>query len=149
MRSSSSVPCRGMTPPHHAIPLSFHLSRAQPCHPPSPHSPGPVGHRHSSSQRQQQPATTLPVTSSTRQRTPRHAPERARTSSPLVTLVLRLTSPRSSSSTMSPSTPWTSSPARGNAVDDATVADVRRSTVSSRQAHEHVTALFSPQSSPT
>ncbi len=35
----------------------------------------------------------------------------------------------------------------GNAVDDATVADVRRGTASSRQAHALVTASFSPQSS--
>ena len=33
------------------------------------------------------------------------------------------------------------------AVDDATVADVRRGTASSRQAHALVTASFSPQSS--
>jgi hypothetical protein len=47
----------------------------------------------------------------------RTRPWRARARPSPVTLVLHLTSPRASSSTTSPSTRWTCSPARANAVD--------------------------------
>ena len=74
-------------------------------------------------------------------------PERARASSLLVTADLPLTSPLAHARNSTPATSQTRLPARGNAVDDATIADVRHSTVSSRQALALVTASFSPQSS--
>jgi hypothetical protein len=48
--------------------------------------------------------------------------------------------------TTSPATAQTRPLARGNAVDDARFADVRRDTGSSRHAHELVLPSFSPQS---
>ena len=71
---TKTSPCRGMACPHHATPLSGHLSPAPPCHPISPHSPESARHGPRRNRAPHSPENATP-----RRASDAHAHARART----------------------------------------------------------------------
>jgi hypothetical protein len=141
--------CRACMTHTHAQSLSGQLPCAQPCHLSSPHSTGPTGTRQRQRHAPHRPPRTRPDTPRSCQDAPRHDTGRARAPARLAASALDSTPPCATSSTTSPATARTRPLARSTLVHDDAIIDVRRGTESFGHARELVSALFSPQSSPT